>query len=345
MKRREFLQASAALAAGWLGAPSAARAQKGGARFCDMHAHMGCRQGSSFREVMAKGAMLLVAEKVTPDAPILRLVGNRLASIREAAPGELRRNFEVGLQRRRQRIREEGLIEVTAIETLDRVLKDRSPAIVLSAEGADFLEGELAYLERARAEGLVHLQLVHYYTQSAIGDLSTQEPRHGGLSAHGKDLVRACNRLGMLVDVAHCSSAAMEQVLEISTRPVIYSHGHVSAGLPHPSQAGSVARAIHAPIARQLATKGGVVGLWPNGLVFGNLDLYADELVRMVESLGVAHVGIGSDLNGIVRTIMPGYEQFALLEDALASRKLRDEDVLAVLGGNYVRVLRAALTV
>jgi len=344
MKRRDFLRASGTLAAGALVAPPRAFAQPRSARFCDMHAHMGFRQGSGFREAMARGGMLIVAEKVTPDSPILRLVGNRLASIREAAPGELRRNFDSGLRRRRQHIREESLIEVTAVETLDRVLLERSPAIVLSAEGADFLEGELGYLERARAEGLVHLQLVHYYTQSAIGDLSTQEPHHGGLSAFGKDLVRACNRLGILVDVAHCSAAAMEQALEISTRPVVYSHGHVSAGLPHPSQAGSVARAIHAPIARQLAAKGGVVGLWPNGLVFGNLDLYADELMRMAESLGATHVGIGSDLNGIVRTIMPGYEQFAALEDALASRKLRDADILAVLGGNYVRVLRQALS-
>ena len=344
MKRRDFLRASATLAAGALVAPPCAVAQPRSARFCDMHAHMGFGQGSGFREAMARGGMLIVAENVTPDSPILRVVGKRLASTREAAPGELRRNFESRLRRRRQNIREEGLIEVTAVETLERVLKERSPAIVLSAEGADFLEGELAYLERARAEGLVHLQLVHYYTQSAIGDISTQEARHGGLTAHGRDLVRACNRLGILVDVAHCSGAGMEQVLEISTRPVIYSHGHVSAAAPHPSQAGSIARAIHAPIARRLAAKGGVVGLWPNGLVFANLDLYADELVRMVESLGAAHVGIGSDLNGIVRTIMPGYEQFAVLEDALASRKLRDEDILAVLGGNYVRVLRESLS-
>jgi len=83
--------------------------------------------------------------------------------------------------------------------------------------------------------------------------------------------------------------------------------------------------------------------LWPNGLVFANLELYANELVRMVGLLGVAHVGIGSDLNGIRRTIMPGYAQFAALEGALGSRGLGAKDIAAVLGGNYVRVLREAL--
>lgn len=343
MKRRDFLRASAVWAS-TLVAPSAAAARERPARFCDMHAHMGMRSAPTFREAMARGDMLLVAEKIVPDGPILRLAGNRLASLREAQAGELRGNFEKGLAQRRRRVREDGLAQVSSVETLDRVLKDRSPGVVLASEGADFLEGDLAYLEQARAQGLVHLQLVHYYALSAIGDLATEEPRHAGLSAFGKDLVRACNRLGILVDVAHCSAAAMEQALELSTRPIVYSHGHVSAAMPRPSQAGSIARAIHAPIARRLAEKGGVVGLWPNGLVFASPDAYADELVRMVEALGATHVGIGSDLNGILRTIMPDYGQFAALEDALARRRLKDEDILAVLGGNYIRVLRQSLS-
>ena len=344
MKRRDFLRASAALAAGAIGASHGARAETRSARFCDMHAHLGFRGSSSYRAAMTLGNMLLVAEKVTPDSPIVRLVGNRLASIREAAPGELRKNFEDGLKRRRQKIREEGIVEVASADALARVLADKTPAIAISAEGADFLEGDLAYLEQARAQGLVHLQIVHYYTQSLIADISTQPPRHEGLSAHGKDLVRACNRLKILVDVAHCSNSAMEQVLEISAKPIVYSHGHISAEPPRPAQAGSHARAIHLPVARRIADKGGVVGLWPNGLVFANMELYADELVRMVKVLGVAHVGVGSDLNGIRRTIMPDYAQFAALEGALASRGLPKETLSAVLGGNYVRVLRESMT-
>jgi membrane dipeptidase len=135
----------------------------------------------------------------------------------------------------------------------------------------------------------------------------------------------------------------MEHALEVSTRPIVYSHGHISPNLPRASQPGALARAIHAPIARRLAEQGGVVGLWPNGLIFGTLELYADELMRMVAALGVAHVGIGSDLNGITRTIMPGYAQFAALEELLAQRGLAKEQIRAVLGENYVRVLGQSL--
>jgi len=81
MKRRDFLRASATLAAGALVAPPCAVAQTGGARFADMHAHMGKRQGLSFRETMAKGRMLIVAEK----SDILAVLGgNYVRVLRQA---------------------------------------------------------------------------------------------------------------------------------------------------------------------------------------------------------------------------------------------------------------------
>ena len=63
-----------------------------------------------------------------------------------------------------------------------------------------------------------------------------------------------------------------------------------------------------------------------------------------IGAAGAPHVGIARDLNGIARTSMPSYQRFAALEEALASRKLKEDDILAVLGGNYARVLRPALT-
>lgn len=289
--------------------------------------------------------MLVIAEKVVPDMLLLRNVGNRLASVREAKPGELRWNFETDFAGRSTRAKGEGLLAVTSAEVLDRVVADRVPAIVLASEGADFLEGDLAYLERVRAQGLVHLQLVHFYWTSVIGDIATEDPKHGGLTAFGKDVVRACNRLGILVDIAHCAEKAMEHALEISSKPVIYSHGHVSAGAPHPSQGGIAARGIHAPLAKQLAGQGGVIGLWPNRSIYANLDLYANAIARAVQAYGADHVGIGTDMFGVPRSVVPNYREFARLPGYLAQRGLQDPEIGAVLGGNYLRVLRQALVV
>jgi len=60
--------------------------------------------------------------------------------------------------------------------------------------------------------------------------------------------------------------------------------------------------------------------------------------------LGAAHVGIGSDLHGLVRTVMPSYVEYALLEDMLARRGMKAPEIEGILGGNYLRVLREAMT-
>ncbi len=346
MRRRRFLESAGAFAASLALAPLPANGQGPPPRFADMHCHLGFPRGpASFRDAMAEGGMLVIAEKVVPDMLLLRNVGNRLASIREAKPGELRKNFEAGLALRARRVRDDGLAAVTSVELLDRVVAERTPAVVLCSEGADFLEGDLGYVEKIRAHGLVHLQLVHFYWTSAIGDIATEEPEHGGLTAFGKDVVRACNRLGILVDVAHCAARGMDDALEISSKPVIYSHGHVSARLPNPSRGGIAARGIYAPLAKRLAEKGGVIGLWPNRSVYANLDLYADAIERAVQAYGAAHIGIGTDMFGVPRSVVPSYREFARLAEYLAQRGLKDAEIDAVLGGNYLRVLRQALVV
>jgi membrane dipeptidase len=325
-----------------LGALSPNTHGQGSPRFADLHAHLGFRFQLGYRAQMERGGLLIVAEKVTSEAK-LAVIGGRLQLTREMQPGELRANFDGSFGRRRQALAKEGLVEVGDVRALDRVLAERTPGLVLAAEGADFLEGDLGYLDKVRALGLAHLQLVHYYPRSLLGDIATEAPVHGGMTPFGLDVVRACNRLGMLVDVAHCTNAGMLQVLDVSSRPIVYSHGHVSAGLPSPSQGGSMARAIHLPVAKRIAEKGGVVGIWPDWYTYANLDLMADGIARAAEQLGAAHVGIGSDMHGLARTVMPGYAEFASLERELSRRGLKPAEVEGIMGGNYIRVLRESL--
>jgi len=345
MNRRRFLAAMSSASLVSMFAPTALHAQTAPRRHADMHTHLGFRQELSVRDAMAHGAMLIVAEKITPDGPLLQRLRGRLTAGRQAKPGELRRNFERALARRMDRLTSDGLALVTSVQELDRTLATNTPAVALAAEGADFLEGDPDYLARARALGLVHLQLVHYYVPSAVGDISTEPATHGGLTAFGKDLVRACNRLGILVDVAHCTSEGIAHALEISTKPIVYSHGQVSTNAPHPSQNVVAARSIHAPLAQRITDKGGVIGLWPLWSEFAHLDLYADELISMVKRFGAEHVGIGTDMYGLPRSVIPSYREFAELPDALAKRGLKSAEIDALLGDNYIRVLRQALSV
>jgi membrane dipeptidase len=306
-----------------------------------MHAHLMLRKGL-LREGLAKDGMLLVTEKLIPDGPLIRLMGDRLGISRDAQPGEMRRSYEVQMGRLREQMKEQGLAAVDSTAALDKAIAAGQPAVVIASEGADFLEGDLGQLEKARAEGLAVLQLVHYRV-SDVGDIGTAAPKHNGLTAFGKDVVRACNRLGILVDVAHCTSAGIEQALEISTRPLIYSHGNASQKEPSHLLSGIEARAIHEPLARRIAEKGGVIGLWPLWHVYSHIDFYADEMARMIKVFGARHVGVGTDMNGLPRSVLPRYESYRELARLLAERGVDAAGIEAVLGGNYLRVLREAM--
>jgi len=342
MDRRRFLASTAAMTAAI--APWPARAQARPLRFADMHTHIGVfRSAVSLRETMTRNGMLVLARKIVADQPVIgNLPGRGLQTMRAAAPGELAQYFDARIAKLRAQHREERLAEIVSVGMLDRAVSSGEPAVALSAEGADFLEGDLKRLEAARALGLIHLQLVHYRV-SEVGDISTERPVHNGLTAFGKEVVAACNRLRILVDIAHGTSAVIDQALDLAANPVIYSHGHVTAGEPYWTQNPIRARAIHKPVALKVAKKGGVIGIWPLGAMYRSLDAYADALLDAAEALGPAHVGVGTDMDGLPASAMPDYEAYPALADILAKRRVKSEDIENLLGRNYLRVLRQSL--
>lgn len=344
MTRRRFLVSamSAAVAAT---APWPARAEARPLRFADMHSHTGIlRKSILTREMMAKNGMQLLARKIVADGPVIRNVqGKGLQTYREAKPGELASYFDGWIARLHEQHRAEKLAQVVSAETLDRAIATGEPAVAIASEGGDWLEGDIKRLEPARAAGLVHLQLVHYRI-SEVGDISTERPVHRGLTDFGKEVIAGCNRLHILVDVAHGSPEVIDQAIDLAAKPIIYSHGHVSTDAPYWTQNVIRARAIHKPQALKIAKKGGVVGLWPIAAQFRSLDAYADALLNMAEALGPAHVGIGSDMFGVPPgAVIPAYEAFPALEELLVKRRVATADIEGMLGRNYLRVLRQSL--
>jgi membrane dipeptidase len=308
-----------------------------------MHSHIGMRAAARIRDAMSKNGMLVVARKIVADAPVIRAIpGQGYRMVREPGPGELAKRFDEWMARLRRQHEAEGLSEITSAAALDRASRDGEPAVVLGAEGGDFLGGSINRLEQARSSGLSHLQLVHYRV-SELGDISTERPVHGGLTPFGREVVAACNRLGILIDIAHGTSALIEQTLDLAAKPIVYSHGHVTASEPHWTQNALRARAIHKPLAVKIAKNGGVVGIWPIGAMYRSLDAYADALLDAAEALGAAHVGIGTDMAGLSSSVIPDYEGFPALEALLAKRGVRRDDIENMLGKNYLRVLRQAL--
>ena len=127
-------------------------------------------------------------------------------------------------------------------------------AAVLDLEGGFDLDGDLAILRALYRGGLRMAQLpAHNWANAFAESCCAAQSKFSGLTAHGRDVVREMNRLGMVLQVSHASDATIEQVLEVSTQPVLASH-HGLRGR------NDIPRNMSAELLRKLAAKGGVIG-------------------------------------------------------------------------------------
>ena len=104
--------------------------------------------------------------------------------------------------------------------------KNRQPTVVQAIEGGHFLQGHLERVAESYERGLRHFGLLHDSDASEpLGDVYTNPPRYGGLTAFGASVIRECNRLGILIDLAHANVPTTAAALKVTTRPVIISRG------------------------------------------------------------------------------------------------------------------------
>jgi membrane dipeptidase len=232
-------------------------------------------------------------------------------------------------------VQEQGARVVSSSADL-RAAATAGPAAIIAAEGADFLEGHVERVDEMRVQfGLRHLQLVHY-RPNELGDIQTEAPVHNGLTDFGVEVIRACNRLGVVVDLAHATFELVKRAAATTVRPLILSHTSL-AGAPGPRS-----RQITADHARVVAQTGGVIGVWPPASIFPTVDAMAAGMARLTDIVGVDHVGLGSDMRGLTGpSVLPSYRTFPLLAQALLARGFSVDDAGKILGGNYARVFAA----
>ena len=337
MLRRTFLQAI--LAAGSatltgvrlaLGAESPPPA---GPLTVDFHSHAWRR--SDFATDLRQGGVNLVVMVVTSDRLLLNRESGRQRALGTVAPGALYADAAAQMAIISQAITSNGLLAVRTLADAQSARASGTPGILVGYEGADALEGKLERLEELHDVGTRLMQLVHFRVNE-LGDIQTEDPVHAGLTPFGADVVHACNRLGIIVDVAHATFEGTRQTAKITTRPLLLSHTYLR------DSARRYTRGITREHARVVADTGGVVGVVPFPNVFSTLQDYTAGIARMVDAVGVNHVGIGGDLAGI-RGAPPyrRFEQFPLIVQMLRERGLTGEDVAKIAGGNFMRLFAA----
>lgn len=347
--RRQLLIGSLATP---LAASMATTALAEGANFYigDMHYHLfffgrNPADNQPLRRSMAAGNATLVSWSLVGDVPWLKPAkgGFKQKGLPKDAKEPLTW-FDEELARIKKHIDGQNLKIVRTAADIDLALKG-DPHVVLSVEGATFADNDLAPLASAYEQGIRHIQLVHYI-QNPIGDFQTEKPEHQGLTAFGKDVIRECNRLGILIDLAHCTNAAVMQALEVSTVPMVWSHSSVTRERT-PSYKMPVwqARQLTLEGAKAIAAKGGVVGLWALRADVGHSkEAYADRMIELADWLGEDNVAFGTDLNALANPVIKSY---ADLQDVVLywrSKKISDQRIRKLSIGNYAGVLRAAFS-
>ena len=287
---------------------------------------------------MRAGSLAVACLADVPDAPILRRnAAGVLTAMRAPEPGELYKYHLGRLDWVDEMVASHNIRRALTAADLEAAHAAGQPAIVGDVEGLDFLEGKLERLEQSHQRGVRHVQLVHY-TPNDIGDFQTGIVTHHGLTSYGAEVIRACQRLGFVCDVAHATEDTAKAAVKVATKPLLLSHTAIS-GSPAMGPTPLTARQISRDHARAIAETGGAIGIWH---FFPSLDKYVNGLKEMADVVGVDHVCIGTDQSSNPG-ILPDYAQWVHLVAAMLRGGFSAEEAGKIAGGNYMRVFRAAV--
>ena len=301
----------------------------------DLHAHPGklYTGGNPLPRLrdLAKARITAFGFSIPTDTPTLGKRGGLPQPVREPQPGELY-DFTIQHLTKLQQVLKQA--DISVLQTADDVLSAKQvgrPGALIALEGGDFLEDRLDRVAQVHALGVHSIQLVHF-TPNALGTVRTQAPDGPALTALGRDVVIEQNRLGMIVDVTHMTRTGVEAVAATSRAPIMLSHTGFDAHFMH-------GRGVHEQTALAVKATGGLVGLRPLGDLDGhkNLGEFADEMLHLIEHIGIDHVALGTDMDG-AKSPFKGYGAMTLFINELFQRDLSEADIAKVIGGNFVRL-------
>jgi len=312
----------------------------------DVHTHAGANGVSSrttrptddIARGMRAGRISVLCLADVPDGPILgRNAQGVLVAQRVPEPGFLWTYHLDRLAWIDELVTKHGIRRALTLADVKSAHAAGQPAIIMDIEGVDFLERKLERLEESYQRGVRTMQLVHY-TPNDIGDFQTGAVTHNGLTPFGADVIRACHKLGVVVDVAHATEATVKQAVKASTKPLLLSHTALR-GSKAQGATPLTERQITPDHARAIAETGGAIGIWH---FFSSLERYVDGLKEMADVVGVDHVSIGTDASSNPGLFSTSYDPFQQLVVAMLRGGFTPADAAKIVGGNYLRIFAAS---
>ena len=263
-------------------------------------------------------------------------------------------------------------------DDMDRAREAGTVASLVGMEGGHSIDGSLGALRMMHALGARYMTLTHF-KNTPWADSATDEPAVGGLSAFGHEVVRECNRLGVMADLSHVADTTMHATLDTSTAPAFFSHSSARALCGHERNVPDDV------LVRVRDTNGIVMVTFVPGFLTEECRVWIDALlneerriaaeqgdetpvsrehrqvwleanprppcdVRDVanhvehvrEVAGVDHVGLGGDFDGVaaVPDGLSGVDGYPALLEELADRGWSDAELGKLTWHNAIRVIR-----
>ncbi len=285
---------------------------------------------------------------------------------------------QIDIARRMIRANPDTLALALTAADIDAANRDGKIASLLGIEGAHTIAGSLSVLRDYYRLGVRYVGLTHFRSTD-WADSATGERLSGGLSPFGEKVIREMNRLGMIVDLAHTSAETIDDVIAVSSAPVIVSHTAAAAVVPHERNLGDASL-------EAIAKKGGVimvcfippfvsdeVRVWQEGMMpllaearseadwvritaayveengtpgRATISDVADHIEHIANVAGIEHVGIGADFYGAEQEheLVRGLEdvsKYPQLFAELLRRGWADDDLEKLSRENVLRVMRA----
>lgn len=243
-----------------------------------------------------------------------------------------------------KKLHENGIdvLQVRTTEDAGNVLKHKA-ATLLAIEEGGAIDGSLEAL-RCLYELGVRAMTLTWSNRNDIADGINEEATGSGLTLFGKQVVSEMNRLGMLVDVSHISTAGFWSVIETSTKPIIATHSNAKSLCSHP-------RNLNDEQIKALAQNGGLAGItfagqfleedWRNACI-ESVYKHIDYMLNLIGNDD--HIGFGSDFDGISHPPynIQGVQDYKPLIEYL-SKYYSDETINKITHQNVINLLQKVL--
>lgn len=266
------------------------------------------------------------------------------------------------------------------VEDVYRINKAGKIAALIGIESGNMIEEGIDNLVKLHERGAKYMTLTWNYnlswaTAAAIEDEKPDEEQKG-LSEKGREIIRKMNELGMMVDLSHGSKKLFYDVLEVTTKPILVSHSNAAALTPHSrnlddkqlealkKNGGVIGLNFYSEFldtayqkrVKELYEKhfgkpeegmsvSRMYNKLPKELRFqadAKLETLLQHIDYLVSKVGIDHVAIGSDFDGIESSpqYLEDVSKFPVLTKALLERGYKKEDVAKIMGLNFLRLMK-----